>query len=355
MIHHWPASWVQTDFSRYLIIISSLLLAACNNGSVPAPYLQLSGLTMGTTWSITINEPDRELQALTIKHSVDKLLDTLNASMSTYLPDSELSRINQSPGTDWIALSADLYQVIDLAWQVSLQSNGAFDITAGKLVNLWGFGPDGKTRHIPDSETINTALSVTGYQNIQLDPLTRSLRKLKPEIYLDLSGIGQGYAVDKLAELLEETYAIRNYLIDISGDIRTKGVNAEGKSWRIGIEKPLAGQQAIERVVTLSDAALSTSGDYRNYFEIDNIRYSHIIDPVSGRPITHDLVSVSVIHERCVIADAWDTALLVSGTEQGMQLANRYGLAVLFIVKTDTGFREILSDRMRAIIHGNNP
>ncbi len=350
MIPRLPAKLVRTEFRKYLFPVCLVFASGCNNSTEPYKPLDLSGLTMGTTYSVTINEPELDHSPVKIKQRLDQELEHINAVMSTYIAGSELSRLNQSSSTDWIPLSTELFEVIETAQQVSQQSQGAFDVTAGALVNIWGFGPAGQQGRAPDPQQIAEALSMTGYEMIHLDKSRNSLRKEFPGIYIDLSGIGQGYAVDVLAKILENEFGIHNYLVEISGDLRAKGVNPKGENWRIGIEQPAADNNMPKTILDLDNRALSTSGNYRNYFEADGVHYSHIINPATGMPISHRLVSVSVLDERCMIADAWDTALLVLGPEQGLQLANQLGLATLFIVRTENGFRELKSNRLQSIM-----
>jgi thiamine biosynthesis lipoprotein len=279
------------------------------------------------------------------------LLEDLNAKMSTYLPDSELSRINQSSTTDWINISDDLYTVIEAAINISNLSDGAFDITIGPLVNLWGFGPVEKQEIIPDDGLIGAALLDTGIGKIHLIDTNRSIKKDNANIYLDLSGIAKGYAADRIAQLLREQFAIDNFLVEIGGEIQAKGVNPDNQAWRIGIEKPVSNQRAVERIIRLVNTGMATSGDYRNYFEKNGMHYSHIIDPRTGRPVKHQLVSVTVLHAESMIADAWATALEVLGPEHGMELANRLGLSVFFIVKKQEGYSEIMSTGFKQYIH----
>ncbi len=333
-----PAAWL-------VIITSIFFVVSCDNNTARASVVTLNGLTMGTTYTVKINETGRYNDLVLIKKSIDKLLEDLNAKMSTYLPDSELSRINQSSSVNWISISNDLYAVIETAINISNLSGGAFDITIGSLVNLWGFGPVEKQDIIPDDGLIQTI------GKIHLNDANRSIRKDRANIYLDLSGIAKGYAVDRIAQLLQEQFAIHNYLVEIGGEIRAKGVNPDNLAWRIGIEKPVSKLRAIERIISLDNTGMATSGGYRNYYEENGIHYSHIIDPRTGKPVNHQLVSVTVLHAESMIADAWATALQVLGPENGMALANSLGLPVFFIVKQQNGFSELMSASFKQYIH----
>ncbi len=300
---------------------------------------------MGTTYSIKINEADLPFPAEKINADVNDILIDVNNKMSTYIDDSELSLINQNNSEDWIPLSQDLHYVVTEAIQISKLTRGSFDITVGPLVNMWGFGPSKQSQEVPLEADINHALAGIGFQNINLRDTNTAIQKLKPDIYIDLSGIAKGYGVDLMAEYLEQ-HNINNYMVEIGGEIRAKGVNIKNHAWRIGIEQPLTKQRNVQRIIQLDNISMATSGDYRNYFEQDGIRYSHTIDPRNGRPITHKLVSVTVLHESTTRADALATGFLVMGKKDAYKLALEENLPVLFIEKTDDGFTESYTDAL---------
>jgi len=336
---------------KLLVITSIFFVVACDNKAVGTNAVTLNGITMGTTYTVKINEPGRNHDSVQIKRTIDNLLEDLNARMSTYLSDSELSRFNQSRATGWVNISDDLYAVIDAAINISKLSGGAFDITIGPLVNLWGFGPIDKRFTVPDDAMIQATLLNTGIDKIHLNSASRTIRKDQANIYLDLSGIAKGYAADRIAQLLREQFAIQNYLVEIGGEIQAKGVNPDNKAWRVGIEKPVNNSREVERIISLENIGMATSGDYRNFFEKNGIHYSHIIDPQTGNPVKHKLVSVTVLHTESMIADAWATALEVLGPEQGMKTANSLDLPVLFIVKKQDGIGEKMSASFKKYIH----
>jgi len=259
--------------------------------------------------------------------------------MSTYIDDSELSKINQNQTGEWIAVSKSLYQVLKQADNISSLSHGAFDITVGPLVNLWGFGPKGLSFIAPEEETIKQQLLTTGFKNLLFDDENNKIKKQLPELYLDLSAIAKGYAVDKVGLLLDSK-GIAGYMIEIGGELRLKGLNIKKKPWRIAVEKPTADQRMIQKVLPLTDISLATSGDYRNFFEVEGVRFSHTIDPRTGKPITHKLASITILSDTTMKADALATALMVLGAEQGYQLAEKENIAALFIIKTKEGFIE---------------
>ena len=338
-----PALWL-------VIITSCFLVVSCDDNSARTNAITLNGLTMGTTYTVKINEPGSIHDATLIKKSIDNLLVDLNAKMSTYLPESELSRINQTSTADWINISADLYEVIEEAIKINIQSDGAFDITVGSLVNLWGFGPVEKQDLVPGNEKIQTTLLDTGIDKIHLHSTNKAIKKDRPDIYLDLSGIAKGFAVDRISQLLREQFSIHNYLVEVGGEIQAEGVNSDNQTWLVGVEKPVSSDRMVERIISLENTSMATSGDYRNFFEKNGIHYSHIIDPRTGNPVTHQLVSVTVLHAKAMVADAWATALEVLGPEKGMELANQLELPVLFIVRKNNLFSEIMSARFEQYI-----
>ena len=306
---------------------------------------------MGTTYTVKINSPKAQQDALSIKKSIDASLDKINAIMSTYLTDSELSKFNQTTSTDWYSVSNELFEVIKMGIEISEATNGAFDITIGPLVNLWGFGPIHKKNGIPDKTSINNALANVGFRHIHLDYKNKAIKKDLPHMYIDLSGIAKGYAVDRVASLLEDKYSLDNYMVEIGGEIRSRGKNSEGQIWRIAIEMPIHGERIAGPVINLENTGMATSGDYRNYFEVDGTDYSHTIDPETGRPITHQLESVTVINSQSMIADAWATALLVIGPEAGVTLANRQKLPAFFIIKDKNGYKQLTSKKFQGYLH----
>ena len=204
---------------------------------------------------------------------------------------------------------------------------------------MWGFGPPDATHSIPDAGKIRQTLAQTGYRKLVLELQPNQLTKLQPDLYLDLSGIAKGYGVDKVATFLE-SLSIVDFMVEAGGEIRARGVNADGVPWRIGIEKPVTAERRVERIIELDNLGMATSGNYRNYFEIDGQRYSHIIDPVTGWPAAHDLVSVTVLDQSAARADALATALFVMGPDQGLEFAQGNGISAMFIARNDNGYIE---------------
>lgn len=251
--------------------------------------------------------------------------------------------LNQSAHAEYHQVSDELFSVIQEAILISNVTDGSFDITVGPLINIWGFGNSQEEQQVPDAASIEAAQSKTGYHHLILMD-DHTIRKNRPDMYIDLSAIAKGYAVDRIAEWLEAK-GFSNYMVEIGGEIKVSGHNSKGDDWQIGIEQAIADGRALQRVVSLRNVAMATSGDYRNYFEKEGKRYSHIIDPVSGKPITHKLASISVIHTSTAIADALATGMFVMGPDKAMELAKSNNLAILMLVKNSDseGFTEVSS------------
>lgn len=299
---------------------------------------------MGTTYSITVVAD--QLPPDDLSQQIDRLLSKVDSSMSTYKNESEISRFNRLSVGQTQKISSEFAEVIRISQKIWHQSNGAFDPTIGPLVDLWGFGPVDREGQVPSSESIEQVLSNVGFESIVLEDLT--LSKLAP-VALDVSAVAKGYAVDLVANHLE-MLALPDYLVEIGGEIRVSGTNPDGQPWRIALEQPQL-FAAVDRVIEISDSAIATSGDYRNYFEKDGVRYSHTIDPRTGMPIRHKLASVSVIAESCAEADAWATALSVMGAVESKKLANQLGLAVYMLVREDDQFVAQHSDKFEQYLH----
>ncbi|MFO1423440.1 MAG: FAD:protein FMN transferase [Candidatus Competibacteraceae bacterium] len=318
-----------------LLLLACLAQTACEP-MPPDPTARLTGSTMGTSYELKLVPAPGQILPADLKTQVDAVLTRVNQQMSTYDPNSELSRFNRNPSTDWIAVSPELQQVVAEGLRISDLSNGAFDITVGPLVNLWGFGPEPRRDQVPSDEAIAQARERVGYWRLHTRAEPPALKKDRPDLYVDLSALAKGYGVDQLADLVEAK-GFHNYLVSISGDLRAKGLNGKGQPWTIAIERPMPGQRAAERLIRISDHAVSTAGDYRNYFEQNGQRYSHIINPRTGRPVSQTLVSVTVISKLDLQADAIDTALMAAGADPGFQLATDHHLAAFFILASPDG------------------
>ncbi|MGY5450280.1 FAD:protein FMN transferase [Agarivorans sp. MS3-6] len=303
--------------------------------------LQIEGRTMGTYYQVKLAEPTASLPAGEVMQAkIDEVLQQVNQEMSTYMPDSELSRFNQHRSDQALNISDNLALVIEASLLLSEDSGGAFDVTVGPLVNLWGFGPEGRPEQRPSDQELAEAKAKIGYQHLSLS--NGNLSKELPELYLDLSAIAKGHGVDRVADLLEAE-GLHNYMVDIGGELRLKGHNDKGVGWRIAVEKPSAEQRAVQKIIEPGNNGLATSGDYRNYFEQDGVRYSHTINPNTGKPIANHIVSVSVITPTSMMADAYATAFTVMGVEQAMRFAENKQLAVYIIEKQGDEFVEHIS------------
>lgn len=317
----------------------------------PLPLTTLHGRTMGTTYSIRYFSETDGPSSSQLQQQIDDELIRVNQQMSTYDPDSELSRFNDLRTTDWFDVSVETAQVVELALQISNVSDGAFDVTVGPLVNLWGFGPNRRQAEIPTQEAIAAAKSYVGYQHLSVRMKPPAIKKAIPELNVDLSSIAKGHGSDRVGSVMTAN-GIENYFVEIGGEIRTQGTRRDGKPWQVGIEAPLENERAIQNVIGLSGAALATSGDYRNFFRQDEHRYSHTIDPNSGRPVTHQLASASVIADNCALADAIATCMMVLGPEPGLDLAEANGWAVLLMQRQQKEIVSTYSTRFAELCPG---
>jgi thiamine biosynthesis lipoprotein len=316
------------------------ILAGCRGEPSPEEAIHsFSGSTMGTVYNVRAVGSAAGSNVAALQRSVDLRLAAINQEMSTYLPDSEISRFNGYTGDDWFAVSAETAFVVAAGLAVSRDTQGAFDVTVGPLVNLWGFGPAGRAGETPTDSAIAESQARVGHLRLEVRLEPPALRKRRPDVYVDLSAIAKGFAVDEVGKLLER-HAVRSYLVEIGGEVRTRGRKPDGGGWRIGIERPVAAVRELDCVVELDDRALATSGDYRNFFEREGRRYSHEIDPRTGRPVDHALISVSVLADDCLTADAWATALLILGPDAALPAARQRGLEVLCMVRSGDGWVE---------------
>ncbi len=328
------------EFRITFLLILCLNLVACSDTNQPKTYpFVYTEMIMGTSFTIKITTLPAAVKIETLKNQIKNLLDKLNGDLSTYEPKSALSLFNQKLSSDWQIIPNSLLIVLVEAQRISQLSAGAFDISVGKLVNLWGFGVEPMHFSAPDDNILKKVLATLGYQHLLIDKPASKIKKQQPELYLDLSAIAKGYAVDQVALLLE-VQEINDYMVEIGGEIRLKGQNISGAGWKIAIEKPTSEKRVIQKVVSISNIAMATSGDYRNFFELEGKRYSHTIDPRTGRPITHQLASVTILNNSAMTADALATAIMVLGEDEGYRLAQQQNIAALFIIKTTEGFVE---------------
>jgi thiamine biosynthesis lipoprotein len=321
--------------AKIFVILCTLLSAACARSP---EELVLSGPTMGTTYTVKVAAPPTSLDGARLRATIDAVLAQIDGSMSGYRRDSEVARFNASASTQWYEVSADLAAVVQAALDIGAKSDGAFDITVAPLVAAWGFGPAGEPKILPNAEQLAQIAASVGYRklHVQLDP--PALRKDVAELSIDLNGIAPGFAVDRLAERLAALRA-ENFMIDIGGEIRASGHNARGEPWHIAIERPVDTQRAPYAGVWLNGASVSTSGEYRDYYERDGRRYSHTIDPRTRQPLDRAPGSVVVIAASTTLADGWATALNVLGPHEGLVLAAKEHMPVLFIERQGQGWQ----------------
>lgn len=320
------------------LVLSVVMLSGCfPSNTLDREEVLLQGRTMGTTYNIKIIISPQTIDIQLLQDKIDSALKGLNQEMSTYIADSELSLFNKISSTEPVEISVGLSRVIKEAIRLGELTGGKLDVTVGPLVNLWGFGPENKPDTVPDAIALSKAKNNIGIKHIKLSE--NLLSKAIPELYVDLSTIAKGYGVDLVAELLEKN-GINNYLAEIGGEMRLKGFKHTGELWVVAVEKPISTERAVQQAIVPQDNAVATSGDYRNYFEVDGQRFSHIIDPETGKPINHKLVSVTVIHPSSMTADGLSTAMMVMGTKDALAFAQKNGIAAYLISKSDNGFVE---------------
>lgn len=303
---------------------------------------EFSGSTMGTYYrvKVVLDEGDSLTQERRAEVSawIEGELEEVNRLMSTYLVDSEVSRFNEHRSTEPFAVSAETFTVVREAMDIGELTEGALDVTVGPLVDAYGFGPDGARPEVSESDLRRLRARV-GLHHLRLDAESLSLRKDRSGVEIDLSAIAKGRAIDLVADKLsQEGYP--NHMVEVGGEIRVSGQNVLGKPWRLGIERPQASRGGVQRVIELESGALATSGDYRNFRMVEGERLSHILDPRSGRPISHWLASVSVVQPTCARADGLATAFMVLGTETAWKLAREQDIPALFLVRDGDGFVE---------------
>lgn len=309
-----------------------LLLAACGPPVDHASIEAIAGETMGTTYQVkyVAGRGPGVSRRETLQSGIAEILAEIDRQMSTYREDSELSRFNASRSTDWIPVSRELATVIETARTISHRSGGAFDVTVKPLIDLWGFGsgpPMPPT--VPDAETVAAARARVGFRHLSVRAAPAALKKDIPALEVDLGAIAPGYAVDRIARFLSGG-GVQSFLVELGGEVYARGRRPDGRAWQVGIERPTDARQEVDISLELDGKGLSTSGSYRNYFEYGGIRYSHEIDPSTGTPVRHRTVAVAVVADSVIEADAWSTALLVLGSDRGMELALREGMAARF-------------------------
>ena len=327
-----------------LIVLAVLVLPACG----PAPETQLAGYVQGTTYHIKLVLEGLSVTPEQLTAEVERIFREVDEKLSNWREDSEISRINRQKTDQWLSVSPEIVQLIAIARDIGAKTQGCYDLTVKPIFDLWGFSKH--QNRVPDQAEIDRVLAHVGMHKLELDLAQHRLRKKDPEVQIDLSSIAQGYTVARLADRLE-SLGIRNYLAEVGGEMKVKGKKANGQPWRVAIEKPTPFAREVQRILDIHEeqgTAVMTAGTYRNFFEEQGKTYSHILDPRTGRPVTHGLLSVTVLHADPTLADAWDTALLCVGEARGAELAEAEHLKVLFIYRDGEALKERLSSAFAA-------
>ncbi len=352
-MNRWGRFISLLSFSFFLIVsVQCSKTNSSSNDGQDRAIIHLEGNTMGTTYNVKFVLGSTKVASEVVKQEmmvrIDEVLNAVNLKMSTYIPDSELSRFNRYSGTDSFPVSDDTAIVFEESRRISEMSGGAFDITVGPLVNLWGFGPTKNRGQVPSDQEIQAVRDIIGYGKITIQTSPPAIKKENPRVYCDLSAIAKGFGVDKVSLYLESKgYA--NYMVEIGGEVRTKGKKPGNNFWHVAIAAP-DGSASYQKVLVFKDLAMATSGDYHNYFEKDGVRYSHTMDPTTGKPIVHNLASVSVVHKSCMTADAIATALNVLGPEKGYELALKEHLPIFMIVHEKGSFVEKMTPEFTKLL-----
>ncbi len=316
-------------------LVSTLVLALSGCDSNPERVEVLSGPTMGSTYTIkyVFNASTPAADAVGVE--VQSILDEVDRQMSTYRLDSDIARFNQSPANTCLPMPQPVLDLAQYGYELSRSSDGAFDLTLGPLLNLWGFGPQARAKHVPSAADIAKAKTQIGYQHVRV--VGNQLCK-DADVQVEFNSIAAGYTVDRISERFTELN-IDSYMIEVTGELIAKGRKPDGSPWRIALEQPLGdGQRVIQRVLEIDGYGINTSGDYRNYFEENGVRFSHTIDPQVGAPISHRLASVTVVDPSALHADGLGTVLLVLGPERGLAFAEERKIAAFFVMRDGEGF-----------------
>ncbi|MGB1341411.1 MAG: FAD:protein FMN transferase [Pseudomonadales bacterium] len=338
-------SQLAQNFALGLVILLSLLVSGCH----PAESISvLSGNTMGTTYRVSITQAPHAIDPEVLRKKIEIKLLKINKLMSTYDSDSEISRFNRATVNHPFPVSKQTFEVLQFSLFLSRSTRGAFDPTVGPLVDLWGFGPLGSIQEVPEASAIAAAKRKIGYGSLVLTSEPATLTARQPR-RLDLSAVAKGFAVDQIGALLDQN-GHQSYLVEIGGELLSKGSKPGGVPWRVAVELPEPQLRGILRTVPLIDKAIATSGDYRNYFEHDGKRFSHTLDPRTGNPVTHNLTSVTVLADTAMEADGWATALAVLGPDEGLKLSNQLDIATLMLVRREDALRAIESQAFKEYV-----
>jgi thiamine biosynthesis lipoprotein len=326
-----------------LLVVGAL--SGCGNGDSLESF---GGPTMGSTYSIKYVRHNGIPGPVEVRQQVEKILSEVDQQMSTYRSDSDIERFNDLPANSCQPMPASILQLVRVGEHLSIESGGSFDLTVEPLLNLWGFGPQARNEKVPSAEALAQVRQRVGHGHLRIE--ADQLCKDAP-VAVDFNSIAAGYAVDRIAAKLT-AMGIASYLAEVTGELKAAGKKLDGSPWRVALEEPRGDQQVAERVIVVDGYGVSTSGDYRNYFEQDGRRYSHTFDARTGAPVEHALASVTVIHPSALMADGLSTLLLILGPQRGWDYAEKHDIGAFFVMRTDTGFVTRTSQAFDRLVAG---
>lgn len=316
---------------RKALLLILMLLSACDQ----QPTLErLGGPTMGSSYSIQYVRNPGGPAPDQVREAVEAILHEIDASYSTYRDDSVVSRFNQLPANQCLAIPQGMLELVTFGQHLADVSEGAFDLSVEPLLNLWGFGPQARQEQVPDPQALALARQRVGYRHLHIDG-DRLCKDVALE--LDFNSIAAGHAVDLIAERLR-AMGVDSFVAEATGELQAAGRKPDGSPWRIALELPREDRQIARQVIAIDGLSVSTSGDYRNYFEDNGRRYSHTFDARLGRPVAHGLAAVTVLDRSALIADGYSTLLLILGPERGWDFAVAHGIAAVLVTRVEGGF-----------------
>ncbi|WP_414868861.1 FAD:protein FMN transferase [Pseudomonas sp. IT-347P] len=315
----------------WVVVVLAGILSGCGNGNSMESF---AGPTMGSSYSIKYVRHAGLADSAQVRREVEGILGEVDRQLSTYRNDSDIERFNALPANSCQTMPVPVLELVRTGEQLSLQSEGSYDLTVEPLMNLWGFGPQGREEKVPGAAALAEAMQRVGHQHLHIkgDQLCKDAA-----VEVDFNSIAAGYAVDTIAARLD-AMGIDDYLAEVTGELKAKGRKLDGSPWRIALEEPRDDRQVAERIINVDGYGVSTSGDYRNYFLQDGRRYSHTFDARTGAPVLHDLASVTVIHPSALMADGLSTLLLILGPERAWAYAEKHDIGAFFVIRADTGF-----------------
>ncbi|HEY1080785.1 MAG TPA: FAD:protein FMN transferase [Prosthecobacter sp.] len=327
LLHFNPERTFKIVTHGVMLLAGMLLLSDCRDHQA---HVRLRGKSMGTTWTLLVADNLPPAQAREVQTLIDRELQTLENEISHWQKDSDLSRWNRSSSTAWQTVPARLAEIVAAAKSIGNQTEGALDITVAPLVELWGFGPSTHSEAVPSLPEIEAVLQRVGVRHVEANPTVPALRKDRPDVQINVAAVAEGYAMDRLIAMLKEK-GLHNFLFELGGEVGAIGHAPGGDPWQVGIQLPEADKGETLDTLPLTNLCVATSGTYRHRYQKNGHTFSHLIDPRTGRPVEHRLVAVSVIHEKCLAADGFATALMVLGPEKGKAVAQRLGLRVIWL------------------------